>query len=146
MPALDAMQCILPSLLCTAVQGSCNQVSMYFSDAEVPHLPALDTTKLGMIVSTFLAAYTTNVSPRHPLLHPFIFHLQHPVTPCAHPIPRRHPTTPACSRYSHPHHCLDQWSGGKSAPSTPLSALLVSDTLLVSADKGASSHVSAAGA
>jgi hypothetical protein len=31
-PALDAMQCILPSLLCTAVQGSCNQVSMYFSD------------------------------------------------------------------------------------------------------------------
>ena len=34
MPALDAMQCILPSLLCTAVQGSCNQVSMYFSDVK----------------------------------------------------------------------------------------------------------------
>ena len=32
MPALEAMQCILPALLCTAVHCSCNELSMYFSD------------------------------------------------------------------------------------------------------------------
>ena len=31
-PALDALQCILPSLRCTAVHCACNEVSMYFSD------------------------------------------------------------------------------------------------------------------
>ena len=57
MPALEAMQCILPALLCTAVHCSCNELSMYFSDARPPHV-----VRHFMVPSMKVAAVTESLA------------------------------------------------------------------------------------